>query len=77
MKTTTSVVLTGAIVAAGQWADDKQISIKMVVGVGILALSLAALSEVNSTIAEQFGVLILVGAFLIYVVPVTKALKLT
>lgn len=76
MKTTTSVVLTGAIVAAGQWADDKQISIKMVVGVGILALSLAALSEVNTQLAEQFGVLILVGAFLIYVVPVTKALKL-
>lgn len=74
MNTTTSVVLTGALVALGQWTNDKQVTVKMVVGVGLVALFLAAMSEVNQPLAQQFGVLILVGAVFIYGPDVMKGL---
>lgn len=77
MNPTTSVVLTGALAAAGQWAQDKQVTVKMVVGVGVLALFLAVISEANPKLAQQFGVLVLVGAVFLYGPDVAKKLGLT
>lgn len=75
MDTTTASVLTGAIAMVGHWVQDKKIPPKVFVGVGVLALSLAALSEVNEKLASQFAVLILVGAVLIYAVPIGNAIN--
>ena len=77
MNTATSVVLTGVVTTAGQWSQSKQVTIKTFVGMGVLALSLAALSEVNAGLAEQFGLLVLVAALLFYAVPISRGLGYT
>lgn len=75
MDTTTSVVLTGLVVFTGQWAeDDEGPSITLVVGAMVLAVFLAALSSSNDRLASQFALLILVGALLRYVIPITRKL---
>jgi len=75
MDTTTSVVLTVVIVSVGQWAKkDGSISIKLVVGMMVLAIMLSALESGNEKLAKQFAALILVGAVLVYAVPITKKL---
>lgn len=75
MDTTNSVVLTVVIVSVGQWAKkDGKISIKLVVGMMVLAIMLSALEQGNEKLARQFAALILVGAVLVYAVPITKKL---
>jgi hypothetical protein len=72
MNTTASVVLTGVVVTAGRWSRGEGITMRVVVGAGFLTVVLAALSQVNSGLASQFGVLILVGALLVYGVDIAK-----
>lgn len=75
MDTTQSVVLTSLVVVAGQWAKkDKGPSVKLVVGGMVLAIFLSAMSQANEKLASQFAALILVGALLIYVQPISKKL---
>lgn len=75
MDTTSAVVATGVVVFAGQWAKENEgPSIKLVVGGMVLALFLAAMSQSNEKLASQFATLILVGALLTYVIPITKKL---
>lgn len=75
MDTTTSVVLTSVIVAVGQWSKkDGKITIKLVIGMMVLAIILAAMESGNEKLARQFAALILVGALLTNVVPITKKL---
>lgn len=74
MDTTTSAVATVLITAAGQWAKGKTISIKLVIGLMVLAISLAAMDSANEDLAKKFALLILVGALLTNVVPITKKL---
>lgn len=75
MKTTTSVVLTGVVVSAGHIAQDKKIPPTMFVGLGIVALVLAALGESNASFAETFGALMVVAALLYYGQPLATALQ--
>lgn len=77
MNTTTAVVLTGVVTTAGQWVESKQVSIRTFVGIGVFALALSAMGEVNAQLAEQFGVLVLVAALLYYTIPISKALGYT
>lgn len=75
MDTTTSVVLTAVVVGMGQWAKkDEGPSIKIVVGGMALAVMLSALSNADEKLASQFATLILIGALLVYVEPITKKL---
>jgi hypothetical protein len=75
MDTTSAVVATGIVVFAGQWAKENEgPSIKLAVGGMVLAVFLAAMSQSNEKLASQFATLILVGALLTYVIPITKKL---
>lgn len=75
MDTTTAVFATGIVVFTGQWAKkDEGPSIKLVVGGMVLALILAGMSQANEKLASQFATLILVGALLMYVIPIAKKL---
>lgn len=75
MDTTTSAVATGVVVTVGQWAKEgKGPSIKVIVGMLFLAFFLAMLSNGNQKLGSQFSLLILVGAVLVYAVPITKKL---
>lgn len=75
MNTTTSVVLTGAIVTLGQWLESKKVTMKIWIGVGVMAVMLAVMAEADPKLASQFGLLVLLGAVLIYAVPIGNALK--
>lgn len=78
MDTTTAAFGTAVIVTAGQWAKEgKGPSIKVIVGMLFLAYFLTFIGAGNPKIASQFAVLILVGAVLVYAVPITKKLGLT
>lgn len=66
----TSVIATGLIVVLGQWVKSEEVSIKTFVGMGALIVFLAVMQDINSKLATQFAVLILVSAVLIYGVPV-------
>lgn len=74
MNTTTAVVLTGAIVTLGQWLKEKKVTMKIWVGVGVLAVCLAVFNEADPKLAGQFGLLVLIGAVLLYAETISKAL---
>lgn len=75
IDTTTSAVATGVVVTAGQWAKEgKGPSIKVVVGMVFLAYMLSIISAGNQKLGSQFAALILVGAVLVYAVPIAKKL---
>lgn len=74
MDTTTSAVATVVITATGQWAKGKPISVKLVVALMVLAISLSAMESANEELAKKFAVLILVAALMANVIPITKKL---
>jgi hypothetical protein len=66
VNSTSAVVLTGVVVGLGRWANDKPISIKVVVSVTFLAIILAALSEADNEFGSKMGLLVLVAAVFTY-----------
>lgn len=74
MDITTSVAATGITVVAGQWSREKSIGIKQFFALGILAIFLAIMESENEKLAQQFAMLILVSAVLIYGVDIGKKL---
>lgn len=74
MNTTTSVVATGVVVTVGQWSQEKRLTMKVFVGIAALAIFLSIMESGNEKLAQQFGMLILVSAVLIYGVPIGKKL---
>lgn len=77
MDTGTAVVGTGVVVALGHWANDKKIPIRVFVGIGVYAIGLAMLGASNAEFASQFAALVLVAAFMLYMIPIAKALGMT
>lgn len=67
MDTNNAVVATAAVVVAGQWAKDKPISIRIVVGGMFLAIGLSLMNEASPKLASRFAVLILTVAIFAYV----------
>lgn len=77
MNTTNAVVLTGLIVVAGHWANGKQMSIRLAIGTGALALFLSALNQSSPDLAAKFSMLILLAAVFMYAPGVAKKAGLT
>lgn len=77
MDTPTAVVGTGVVVAVGHWAKDEIISIRVFVGLGVYAIGLALLGATNAQFAGQIATLVLVAAFMAYMIPIAKALGVT
>lgn len=74
MNTTSAAVLTVLVVTGGQYAQGKTLSMKILIGLGVFAIGLAALSEVNAELGKAFGLLVLVTAVLMYARPIAKGL---
>jgi hypothetical protein len=70
-------VLAAGITAVGYWAQKRQLTMRYFVGVGILAVILAGIGEVDAGLAEKFGALIVAAALLYYGVPIAKAFGYT
>lgn len=62
MNTTTSALLTGAIVSAGRWSQDKSLNSRIIISVFVLALALTLMGQANAKLANQFGALVLISA---------------
>lgn len=69
-----SVALTvGVLVILGKWSRGKEPNIDNAIGVAGVAIGLAALEQVNETLAKGFGVLILVSVATIHVPKIAQA----
>jgi hypothetical protein len=77
MNPATSVVLTGVIVTAGEWAKGEPVSIKVVVGGTVLAIGLSVMYESDPKLASQFATLVLLVAAFTYLPAVFYKLGLT
>jgi hypothetical protein len=64
MNTTTWAVGTAAIVVAGRWSTEKPIDIKIVVGLGVYAASMAMVSNVDADIAAKLSAIVFFTACL-------------
>lgn len=69
-----SAVLTGLTVTLGRWAENRKLSIDVVIGVSVLAVFLSILDSTRTDLARAFGTLILVGAVLRYATSITRRL---
>jgi hypothetical protein len=76
MNTTTSAVMTGAVVYGGRWAQGKPADIKVAIGTAGIAIILSLLAQTNAKLAQQFGLLILVGAAFVYLPTMVEKLGL-
>ena len=76
MNTTTAAVLTGAVVYAGRWSEDKDLDVRVAIGTAGIALILSVIAQGNEKLGQQFGVLILVAAAFKYIPNITKKLGL-
>jgi hypothetical protein len=62
MNTTTSILLTGVIVATGRWAMNQDINARIVIALIILALILSLMGQSQPGLANQFGLIVLLSA---------------
>jgi hypothetical protein len=74
MDTGTALIGTALVVTVGKWADKKTLDAKTFVGVGVFAISLALIGASHPELSSQFATLVLVGAFLMYMIPIAKML---
>lgn len=77
MDTTNAVVGTGILTVAGRWAQDKPLDIRVAIGVGALALFLAAFNNSYPELAGKFATLVLVAAVFLYGPAIAKKMGLT
>lgn len=59
-------ILVGLMTTLGRWAKGKGLTIDTVVGVVVLALSLALIEQANEKLARAFGALVVVGVALVH-----------
>lgn len=76
MSPVSAIFLSGTVVLAGRWAEDKEITHKIVVGMVFSAIFLSAISQYDQKFSGQMATLILVGVLLRYGVPITKKMGL-
>lgn len=67
MDTNNAVIGTAAIVIVGTWAQDKPVSVRIVVGGMFAAIGLSLLNEASPKLAGRFAMLILIVAMFEYV----------
>lgn len=60
------VLLSGVVVVAGRWTQNKPLDLPAVVALFFLAIMVSILSQVNEEIGRGFAVLILVSVVYVY-----------
>lgn len=70
-----TVVLTGVVVTAGYWADNKLLNIRIAVGLTVYAIALSYLDNFSPELASMFAALVLVAAVWTYTPTITSHLK--
>lgn len=76
MSATNSAVLTALFVTGGRWAKGDKLDVKVFVGAAVYFVGLSVMSNMDTRLAQDFGLLVLVGAVLVYGVPLMQKLGL-
>lgn len=76
MDTIGATVGTGVLVVAGKWAAGEPITIKIAIGVGVLALCFAVFDAMNPDLASKFAIMVLLLAAFKYLPPLVSKLNL-
>lgn len=66
MNTTDIIVVTALVVVAGQWAENKPLSMRIGLGAAFAAIGLAVLTRMDSGLGTGLAVTALVAATLNY-----------
>lgn len=77
MKPVEVAVVVGVITTLGRWVKGKGLTIDTVVGVVVLALTLALIEMADERVARLFGWLVVVGVGLVHAPIVLDATGLT
>ena len=77
MNTSTAVVTTGVIAAAGRWAGNEPLDIKFAIGIGAFAVIMSVFSAFNDELAGLFGILVLLLACFKYLPVILPKLGLS
>lgn len=72
-----TAVIVGLMTTLGRWARGKGLTIDTVVGVVVLALTLAVIEQGNEKLARAFGALVVVGVALAHAPIILDATGLT
>lgn len=65
-NTTTAVVATAAIVAAGRWAQEKPIDVSIAIGAAAFGIGLSLIAAADAKIASQFAFMVAFLAAVVY-----------
>lgn len=68
----TVAVISGALVVGGKWARGQSPNIDNAVGVAGIAIGLAVLDQMNASLANAFGLLILVTLAMVHFPTIAK-----
>jgi hypothetical protein len=77
VNTSTAVVTTGVITAAGRWANDEPLDIKFAIGIGAFAVIMSVFSAFNDDLAGLFGLLVMLLASFKYLPGILSKLGLS
>src|SRR5688572_10772510 len=70
-------VMVGLMTTLGRWARGKGLTVDTVVGVAVLAVTLAIIEQGNEKLARGFGLLVVLGVALVHAGPILDATGLT
>lgn len=71
-----TLIATGAIVTAGQFANGKGMTIRIVVGGSVLAIGITMIESYNEYFAKMLALMVLVAAIYAYLPSIAKRLNL-
>lgn len=66
MNTASAVVGIGVIAVVGRWSQGKHLDIKIAIGFGVLAMTVAAFNESYPELTGKFMLIILITALFTY-----------
>lgn len=74
MEATTSLMVGGIVVIGGRWAEGKPFDLKVGVGLGVAVILMSIMANWVPELAEPLAMLFLVGALLVYGIPLFQGL---
>jgi len=77
MTPLSSAVITGGVVTVANLIQHKGITFRQVAAIGIYAIMLAGVNEVNQDLAQKVALLVLIGVLLRYAPEVVSGLGLS
>ena len=77
MSPVVTAIVVGIMTTLAKWSRDKPLSIDVVVGVVVLALTLSLIEQGNEKLARAFGALVVIAVALVHAPIVLDATGLT